>query len=504
VRWIGLLLASILVVGPCSHAADETSKDLRPLRCGWFHWDPYQYEEQAGDISILTGLDIRMLRTIVRQAGYRIAFTEQMKWQDQLHGVELGTLDIASGAFRTADRERYAWFSDPYRTETDMLFVRRGTAGTFRAATAPQLLKEISARSFRLGVVRGYDCGPEVDAFLQDPAHAGQIVYADTDRENLDRLLDGTIDGFIGDRLVAATMAWREGTLDKIDSYRVPVFSAPIHVIFSKATCTPEMVERFNHSLAELRASGEHARITRSFVFPVLLSIITQQTWFIVPGLIGTLAFAISGVLLARKENYDIFGAFVLASLPAVGGGVLRDVLTDRYPLSIMRPPPVYMTIVIATVIGGTLLYRLSDWWRRHEAPSTQPSRLEKWSRPLVGFFDAVGLAAFTVTGVVVAVEQQCEPLWFWGPLLAAITGAGGSIMRDAVRASSHNETLKGEFYPEIAVIWGFLFAMFLQWQTTRLDLREIGLAVMVTAAGALATRLIAERFGLRSIMLRR
>ncbi len=483
--------------------ANERASEVRTLRCGWFVWDPYQYEEQNGDISVLTGLDVRLIRTIVKQAGWRIAFTEEMKWQDQLQSVRNGTLDIAAGAFRTPEREKYAWFSEPYRTETDMLVMRSGAEWGFRAKKPAELLEEIAGRPFRLGFVRGYDCGPEMNAFLQDPAHASQIVYANTDRENFDRLLDGSIDGFIGDRLVVATMAWREGSLDEIETYPVPVFSAPIHVMFSRVTCNPEMVERFNRSLAELRASGEHARITRSFVFPVLLSIITQQAWFIVPGLIGTLAFAVSGVLLARKENYDIFGALVLAALPAVGGGVLRDVITNHYPVTIVRAP-IYLGIVVTTVLVGTVLFRLNDWWRQHHPHPGVPSRLEVWSRPLVGFFDAVGLAAFTVTGVVVAVEEQCEPLWLWGPVLAAITGAGGSILRDAVRASSHNATLKGEFYPEIAVIWGFLFAAFLEWQTTRLDLSEIGVAVMATVAGALATRLIVQHFGVRSIMLRR
>ena len=53
-----------------------------------------------------------------------------------------------------------------------------------------------------------------------------------------------------------------------------------------------------------------------------------------------------------------------------------------------------------------------------------------------IAFFDALGLAAFTVIGVVVAVESRSNPLWLWGPLLAALTGAGGGIIRrvDLVR----------------------------------------------------------------------
>jgi hypothetical protein len=68
----------------------------------------------------------------------------------------------------------------------------------------------------------------------------------------------------------------------------------------------------------------------------------------------------------------------------------------------------------------------------------------------------------FSVIGVIVAVESGASPLWLWGPLLAMLTGAGGGIMRDVIRADSNMPSLKGEFYAEVALIWGFLFSLFL------------------------------------------
>jgi polar amino acid transport system substrate-binding protein len=103
---------------------------------------------------------------------------------------------------------------------------------------------------------------------------------------------------------------------------------------------------------------------------------------------------------------------------------------------------------------------------------------------------------------VVIAVEQKCEPLWLWGPLLAALTGAGGGILRDIVRADVHNPNLKGDFYPEIAVIWGLFLSLFLDWETSRLDLREIGWGVLFTMIGAFLTRLVVLRYGIRSLRL--
>ena len=120
-----------------------------------------------------------------------------------------------------------------------------------------------------------------------------------------------------------------------------------------------------------------------------------------------------------------------------------------------------------------------------------------------VAFFDALGLAAFTVIGVVVAVEAKANPLWLWGPLLAALTGAGGGIVRDVIRADANNPYLKGTFYAEIALIWGLLLSLFLMWYANLLDYKpaEISLAVVVTLIGALLTRMVVFHLKIRSPM---
>lgn len=109
-----------------------------------------------------------------------------------------------------------------------------------------------------------------------------------------------------------------------------------------------------------------------------------------------------------------------------------------------------------------------------------------------IAFFDALGLAAFTVIGVVVAVETKSNPLWLWGPLLAALTGAGGGIVRDVIRGDANNPFLKGTCYAEIALVWGSILSGFIMWYANLLDYKptEISLAVVVTLIGALLTRM--------------
>ena len=497
IRCVLSLVVSVLAIAATT--AQGAQEKGRELRGGWYRWDPYQFEENRGPLRELRGLDIQMVTRILAETGSTVSY-EQIDWIEHQQQIKNGERDIAAGAYKTAEREEYAWFSHPYRTETDVLVTRRADQDRLPASNVKELLAALSASGMRVGLVSGFFYGPDVKAFALDPANADRIFYADTDNTNLSRLLKGEIDAFIADRLVVAAVAWRAGVQRQISQHKIPVFAADIHVMFGKKSTTPRDVEAFNLGLQQLKASGEYDMILRHYAMPVLLAITVQRTWFHLFDIVGTVAFAISGVLLARREHYDIFGAFVLASLPAVGGGVLRDLISGRSPLAVVASP-IYLYVILATVLAGALAYKVTDYLGKRGVASDSVQGVQLSSNIYL-FFDAVGLSAFTVIGVVVAVEQQCEPLWLWGPLLAALTGAGGGIIRDVVRADSNNSNLKGSFYPEVAVLWGFLFSLFLIWEAGRLNLTEVWLGVVATILGALATRLLVMRFGLRSPLM--
>src|SRR5262249_61086164 len=72
---------------------------------------------------------------------------------------------------------------------------------------------------------------------------------------------------------------------------------------------------------------------------------------------IGTVAFALSGVVLAYAGQYSVFGALVLAAVPAVGGGIVRDLLLQRDPLAVVRNPEALLT-VFGTVLAGMVVIK--------------------------------------------------------------------------------------------------------------------------------------------------
>lgn len=487
----------MLALAVCS--SDNARADSAPaaeLKAGWDKWEPYQYEADVNGVPMFQGLDVELLRLALKPMGYSVAHVHS-DFNQQLDGVKTGALDLVSGMAFTDERAQYAYFSDPYRVETDVLVVPAGLAKSLAGATPAEVLRSIAANTqFRLGVVRGFHYGSDADAFIADPAHAGQLRYAATDGQNLEKLLDGRVDGFLADHLAAETLIFRTDVGRDVEVHPVTMSSTDVRVMFSKATVDQAVVTAFNARLQQMKTEGEYSKIMRRFLMPLLLAITVKRPWFEAIGFVGTIAFAISGVLLARKERYSIFGAFVLAALPAVGGGALRDVLTERSPIGILRSAE-SLYLVLITVAAGAVFYKLYDAGRVPAAqmPVARKNRRVAVSLNAIEVFDALGLAAFTVTGVVIAIEQQCEPLWLWGTLLAAMTGAGGGILRDVVRADPNSSSLKSGFYAEIAVIWGFLLSVFLAWEMSRLDLAEVGAGVAITMMGAFTTRVLVVRY---------
>ena len=505
---IGLAVISQLIAFFPFSAGALAAESQTPLRSGWYPWDPYQYLVVNQDLKRLTGLDVQLIRAVFGQMGYEVSFDE-VSWKQHQLDVKNGTRDIAAGAFKNPERAEYAYFSAPYRKETDVLYVRKGDASRYRFRSSGELVSRFRGQNFRLGMINGFYYGPDVMRFINDPANAARIVGVSDDVANFENLLSHKIDGFVVDRLVGATLAWRHGWQLTVEEVSPPVYSENIHVLFSKKTTTPELVEAFNRSLDRLKQSGEYGRIIREYLFPVLLGATVGQRWFFTIDILGTIAFAISGILLARQGAYSLFGAFVLASLPAVGGGIMRDLLVNRERLAVLANPA-YLSAVILTVLAGYLAFNLAERTglvARNRGNS--PDGADDWFmrkisvNTAIAFFDALGLAAFTIIGVVVAVESRSNPLWLWGPLLGALTGAGGGIIRDAIRADANNPFLKGTFYAEVALIWGLMLSLFLTWYANLLEYKpaQISLAVVATLIGGLLTRMVVFYFKVKSPM---
>ena len=494
-RWLLLAALVLAAAGPADAASER-----RTLEGAWFDLPPYAHVQREG---LVTGFDIALVREVGRRAGLGLAFRE-IDWQRTQNLIRDGHLDFGLAAFRNAERERYALFSAPYRREVDRLFVPPRTASRIAASTPAELLAEVRRLGLRIGAVEGYDYGPHVAAFLADPAGRPPMVLARSDVESVGRLAAGEIDGFFADELSGYHALAASGGGVAARAVPVSLFEGDVHVLFSRSTVTPQLIERFDRALASVKADGTWERMYRSFVVPAMLDIATSTRWFRTLDWIGTVAYAISGVLIARRERYSIFGALVLAALPAVGGNVVGDLLVGRRPIGVLESP-VALLLVMGTVLIGYVIFHLFDYLHGRFLFMLDLAWLFLWTRRYLPpqnvyeFFDAIALSAFTVGGVVVALRFGAEPLWIWGSCLAVLAATGGSILRDVIRSDADNPSLKTSLYAEIALIWGLVLSLVARSGDAVAAPGRFQAAVIIVVAGAFISRMAVVVLRVRS-----
>ena len=225
---------------------------------------------------------------------------------------------------------------------------------------------------------------------------------------------------------------------------------------------------------------------------PILVQQMIDSDWFRVITILGTVAFALSGVVLAYAGGYTLIGAFVVAALPAAGGGVARDPLLQRQPLAIVRDSAILLAI-IGTVLLGKALFRFAAL-----IGAQNSLQLGRCGAQVIEFCDALGLGVFIIIGVVTALDASAYPLWLWGPVSAIITTSFGRLMRDVMCRDQEIAKGRSEFYPEIALIWGLALSLFLGWEAHRLQPAEIRLIVIGTVVCAFVTRMVVVKVDLK------
>ena len=142
---------------------------------------------------------------------------------------------------------------------------------------------------------------------------------------------------------------------------------------------------------------------------------------FFIFEIIGTVAFAITGVITAIEKRLDIFGAVVLGTVTAVGGGMVRDILLGYLPPAAFRHP-VYTVTAIATSLAVFIIaYFFGKRIKLHFNVYSQ----------IINVFDAIGLAVFTVAGINSAAACGFGENSFLSIFVGMMTGVGGGVMRD-------------------------------------------------------------------------
>lgn len=189
---------------------------------------------------------------------------------------------------------------------------------------------------------------------------------------------------------------------------------------------------------------------------------------------LGILAFAVSGLVEARRKDMDMVGIFTVSFITAFGGGTLRDLLLDKRPL----------------------------FWVEHQEYSLLVFCLALVITPFIRFFhlrlterllvtaDALGLGLFSVLGTAQA-QQAGMPI-FVCVMMGVITGIFGGVLRDVICNEIPMVFRRGQLYATCAFVgcWCYLVLAALGASETL----SLAAGILLTVA----VRMAAVRFNLR------
>ena len=142
-----------------------------------------------------------------------------------------------------------------------------------------------------------------------------------------------------------------------------------------------------------------------NFIFPDILLYLLDM--------VGVIACAIAGTLLAQHKGFDIAGCILVSMVNAIGGGTLRDMALDRHPLFWMTDLN-YVIVITLTSLILQIFFHLYH-------------KIDK----ALKLFDAIGLAAFSVIGFKVALAQDMSPVI--AVMMGVWTAIIGGLLRDII-----------------------------------------------------------------------
>ncbi|MGB5360370.1 trimeric intracellular cation channel family protein [Eudoraea sp.] len=153
--------------------------------------------------------------------------------------------------------------------------------------------------------------------------------------------------------------------------------------------------------------------------------------------LLGTVAFAISGVLVAMDKRLDLFGVFIIAFVTAIGGGTLRDLLIGNTPVAWMLESTYIVTIIGTVILAIVFREKL------------------RYLRKSLFLFDTLGIGLYTMVGIEKGLNANLLPVMCI--ILGTITASFGGVIRD-ILCNEIPVIFRKEIYATACVLGGLSY----------------------------------------------
>jgi uncharacterized membrane protein YeiH len=184
--------------------------------------------------------------------------------------------------------------------------------------------------------------------------------------------------------------------------------------------------------------------------------------------ILGTIAFAISGVLVAMNKKMDLFGILIIAFVTAVGGGTLRDILIGQTPVGWMKDMTFTYVILGSAVFAVIVRNKIN------------------YLRTSLFLFDTIGIGLYTVIGVEKGLSADLHPIICIA--LGTMSACFGGVIRD-ILCNEIPVIFRKEIYATACILGGLSYFLI-----RKLPL-ESDFVFMISGAIVIIVRLLAVKF---------
>lgn len=188
--------------------------------------------------------------------------------------------------------------------------------------------------------------------------------------------------------------------------------------------------------------------------------------------MLGIIAFAISGMIIARAKNMDPVGVFSIGFITALGGGTLRDLILDNHPVYWIKHQEQPVLILVMAIL-------FSYWKRADRLRASQ-----------IVIPDAIGLGVFSILGAQLALDLNHS--WLIASFLGVMTGTFGGALRDTLCHEVPQIFRKDQVYASVSFAGCWLYFLCL----SVLGNEAVSLTIGVLFIAVV--RILAVRFDIR------
>lgn len=232
----------------------STQSIASELKTNWFEFFPYSFKNGEN----LSGIDIEISNAIIKYSGYSTS-REEKPWHESLTMLKEGKIDFLTSATYTEERANFAYFSLPYRYESNALVMLKHPRIILNFKTTSGLIEDIKNRGLKLGTIKGYAYS---DIGIANYIKNNATTRRNTSKELVKDIIDGKIDGFITDSNEARKIS---STSNGTISYIETGMKTPIRLMFSKKNIEKSFVDKSNKSIEKVLKSGLYEQIVKKY-----------------------------------------------------------------------------------------------------------------------------------------------------------------------------------------------------------------------------------------------